>query len=217
MWLGISFSVCRGGGKTIMKDDAPEVLLAGDSMSFGYGPNVAKILHGAFEVHNLPGNGGTSANLLFHVDDWMVKPCFDIIHLNCGLHDLALVRETGCHRVPLDYYEENLHKIILKLKEETRSVLVWANTTPVIYHRHRSHKAFDRQEKDVISYNKVAAGVMARHGVTTNDLHRVVEEAGRERCISEDGVHMTDFGNDLLARTLANLLRSLELKSHQSL
>ncbi len=194
-----------------MVADVPEVLLAGDSISFGYGPKVAEALRGRFDVQNLPENGGTSANLLAHLDDWMVKPRFDVIHLNCGLHDLALTRETGCHRVPLGRYEEDLQEIIGKLRGKTCSILVWASTTPVIYHRHRSHKVFDRREKDVVSYNRVAARVMASHGVAINGLHGVVEEAGRKRCVGEDGVHMTDYGNGVLAGTVVNLLQGLRL------
>ncbi len=187
----------------------PKVLLAGDSISFGYGPKVAEILQGRFEVHNLPANGGTSANLLAHLEDWVVKPCFDIIHLNCGLHDLAIEREAGRHRVPLDLYRQNVETIVRRVGKETRSLLAWATTTPVIYRRHRSHKSFDRREGDVVLYNRVACRIMARHGILVDDLHRVVERAGRDACVGEDGVHMTDLGNDLLSKTVAGFLLRL--------
>lgn len=187
----------------------PQVLLAGDSISFGYGPKVAELLVDELSVGNLPRNGGTSENLLDHIGEWMVEPGYDIIHFNCGLHDLALVRETGLHRVPPDSYRRNLGEIVEILAGETEATLVWASTTPVVYNRHRAHKDFDRREKDVLRYNKIARSVMADQGVVLDDLHRVVEEAGRERCVGEDGVHMTENGYDLLSRAVARLLRDL--------
>jgi lysophospholipase L1-like esterase len=186
--------------------DAPRVLLAGDSISFGYGPGVMDILRGEFDVHNLPGNGGTSANLLSHLDDWLLATRSDVIHLNCGLHDLAVARDTRQHRVPLSAYKENLERLVLRL-EDASSVLIWASTTPVIYSRHRSNKNFDRRESDVVAYNRAARMIMAEHGVPVDDLHRAIECAGRERCIGEDGVHMTDYGNGVLAKSVAECLR----------
>jgi len=199
----------KGGAVKGTKRAMPKVLLAGDSISFGYGPKVAEILRGTFEVQNLPANGGTSANLLAHLEDWMVKPCFDIVHLNCGLHDIAIEREAKRHRVPPTLYRENVERIVLRLRKQTPAVLAWATTTPVIYRRHRSHKDFDRREGDVVRYNRIASRIMARHQVLVDDLHRVVEQFGRGACIREDGVHMTDLGNDLLARSVADFLSHL--------
>lgn len=186
----------------------PKVLIAGDSISFGYGPGVAAELAGQFDIHNLPENGGTSANLLAHLEEWFVKPRFDIIQVNCGLHDLAFSRETRTHRVPLPDYVANLSRMIPRLRE-TPSRLVWAATTPVVYSKHRANKPFDRREGDVIRYNRAAAKIMRRHGLATNDLHGVVEDAGRERCVGGDGVHMTDLGNRVLASAVSECVRSL--------
>jgi len=189
--------------------DLPRVLLAGDSISFGYGPLVALKLEGSFEVHTLPENGGTSANLLAQLDEWMVARRYDVIHLNCGLHDLALERPSRRHRVPVDSYERNLSRIMRRLKT-TSSLLAWATTTPVIYWRHRRNKGFDRREGDVVLYNRAARKIMDEEGVMVDDLHGVVEKAGRARCIGEDGVHMTEFGNELLASKVAVFLRDIQ-------
>jgi len=188
----------------------PKVLLAGDSISFGYGPGVIEILKDEFEVCNLPGNGGTSANLLSHVDDWILGQDFDAVHLNCGLHDIAFERDRGRNRVSIGDYRENLRSIADTIMDGGPG-LSWASTTPVIYLRHRRNKPFDRKEKDVLSYNRVAAGIMADRGVKIDDLHAVVEGSGRERCIGEDGVHMTEFGNGALSRAVASFIRGMDL------
>jgi lysophospholipase L1-like esterase len=186
----------------------PKVLLAGDSISFGYGPGAIELLKSGFEAENLPGNGSTSANLLSHMEDWILGPGYDIIHFNCGLHDIAVERGKDCTRIPLDSYEANLRKILDRVQGEV-SKLSWASTTPVIYIRHHSEKPFERREKDVLAYNRVAARVMMERGVPIDDLHGVVERAGRERCVGEDGVHMTDLGNDVLSKAVATFIRDL--------
>jgi lysophospholipase L1-like esterase len=191
----------------------PKVLLAGDSISFGYGPHVRERLEGRCDAVNLPANGGTSANLLAHLDDWLIRPGFDVIHLNCGLHDLARDRDASGPRVSLEQYEANLREVFRWLKGETRSLLAWATTTPVIDERHAARKGFDRHEKDVLAYNAVALRVAQEAGLPVDDLHRVVEAAGPEGCVGPDGVHMTDAGNAALADAVAAFITDLLRKT----
>ena len=162
-----------------------------------------------FEISTLSGNGGTSTNLLSRLDEWFVRPKFDFIHLNCGLHDLARDRSASAPRVPLDRYEANLIQIIRRLRGETRSVLAWASTTPVIDQRHAVRKGFDRREEDVKAYNAVALRVAEEQGLPIDDLHRVIEQTGSEDCIGEDGVHMTGLGNDVLINAVSGFLTRL--------
>ena len=162
-----------------------------------------------FEISTLSGNGGTSTNLLSRLDEWFVRPKFDFIHVNCGLHDLARDRDAFGPRVPLDRYEANLIQIIRRLQGETRSVLAWASTTPVIDERHAARKGFDRREEDVMAYNDVALRMTEEEGLPVNDLHRVVEQTGLEECIGEDGVHVTDLGNAVLVDAVTEFLTRL--------
>ncbi|MCW4021063.1 MAG: SGNH/GDSL hydrolase family protein [Candidatus Bathyarchaeota archaeon] len=185
-------------------------MLAGDSISFGYGPRVKTLLEGVFEVANLPENGKTSENLRVHINEWMIKPRFQVIHLNCGLHDLAIERNNNSHRVSLERYRENVEEIIRRLKNETSAILIWATTTPVIDEWHRIRKGFDRFESDVRLYNEATLKVMAGLNVPVNDLHAAIMEAGREKCIRLDGVHMNTIGYDLLAKAVADILLNLK-------
>ncbi|MSS70475.1 MAG: SGNH/GDSL hydrolase family protein [Candidatus Latescibacteria bacterium] len=193
----------------------PKVLLAGDSISMGYGPHVQARLDGVCEVTNLPANSGTSANLLAHADEWLIRPEFDVIHLNCGLHDLGRERDAVGPRVSLEQYEANLREIFCRLKEETGSRLAWATITPVVDERHAARKGFDRFEKDVLAYNAVALRAAQAAGLPVDDLHRVVEAGGREGCVGPDGVHMTDAGNAVLADAVAAFVTDL-LKGEKS-
>ena len=185
------------------------ILLAGDSISFGYGPIVRELLSGRLDVQNLPENGRTSANLLAHIEEWMIKPAFEIIHLNCGLHDVLIDPGSSSHRVPVEQYEKNLEEIIRRLKEETSAKLVWATTTPVIDELREAKGGTMRWDKDVKAYNEVACRVMAGFGIPVNNLYKVIEDAGKEECISADGTHMNAKGYRLLAKTVADFLCSL--------
>ena len=181
-------------------------VLAGDSISRGYGPIVAKMLADTCEVSILPENGGTSGNLLAHFEDWFVAPGFDVIHFNCGLHDIARDRNTGKTRTTIEDYQDNLLELTSRLKSRTDAKLAWATTTPVIYERHLAVKDFNRDENDVTAWNNVALGVVTDAGISVDDLHEVIESAGIEECICEDGVHMTEKGNAVLSDAVARFV-----------
>ncbi len=187
----------------------PKVLLAGGSISKGYGPPVKARMETVCDASVLPANGGTSANLLANFEAWFVTPCFDLIHVNCGLHDLARDRDKTGTRVGLEVYEANLRALFRKLREETRSRLAWATTTPVIDERHAARKGFDRHEQDVRAYNAVSLRVAAEFGLPVDDLHAVVTASGPEGCVGPDGVHMTDAGYAILSDAVAGFVTGL--------
>lgn len=185
------------------------VLLAGDSISMGYGPGVRERLCETCDVAILPDNGGTSRNLLAHLDEWFLLPGFDLIHLNCGLHDVARDRGADGQRVALEQYGSNLRDIFHRLRQETGALLAWATTTPVIDKRHSARKGFDRYEEDVQAYNAVALRLAREAVLPVNDLHRVIERSGPESAIGPDGVHMTEAGNEALADAVAEFISRL--------
>jgi hypothetical protein len=61
---------------------APNVVLIGDSIRLGYGPQVNNRLAGKAVVVSPPENGGDSANVLAHLDEWVVRQKPDVVHLN---------------------------------------------------------------------------------------------------------------------------------------
>ena len=65
-----------------------KVILIGDSIRMGYQPTVQQALLNQAHVWVPQENGGTSTNVLAHLDEWILSHRPDIVHLNCGLHDL---------------------------------------------------------------------------------------------------------------------------------
>ncbi|MHA1684217.1 MAG: SGNH/GDSL hydrolase family protein [Promethearchaeota archaeon] len=185
------------------------ILLVGDSIRMGYAPLVRERMSGEAIIVEIPKNGGDSGNLVRRLPRWLKKAksrALDIIHFNCGLHDIKRQFEATRNQQPIERYEKNVEALLAMLREKTRATLIWATTTPVIYERHHAVKGFDRHEVDVESYNKIATKIMETAGIPINDLNGVITRDSIEDCIKEDGVHMTSRGNELLARAVVDFL-----------
>jgi lysophospholipase L1-like esterase len=184
------------------------VVLIGDSIRQGYQDVVARELAAAADVWGPRENGGTSANVLAHLDNWLIARKPEIVHLNCGLHDLRAERVSKEKAVPLNQYIENIDRIFRRILQETDAALVWASTTPVNEEWHTREKPFDRYEADVEAYNRAAREAAVRMSVPVNDLFEVVMRAGRDRLLSRDGVHFTEEGSALLGKAVAAAIRA---------
>jgi lysophospholipase L1-like esterase/dienelactone hydrolase len=188
--------------------ELPKVVLIGDSIRLGYAPLVAKRLAGRAIVVSPATNGGDSANVLKHLDEWVLREKPDVVHLNCGLHDLKQAKGDRRYQVDRAGYEANLKAIVVRIRKETSATLVFANTTPIVDDRHAKRGAdFDRHESDVRRYNETAIAVMRRAGVPVNDLHAIVEQSGVDKILGADGTHYTAAGYVRLADAVADCVR----------
>ena len=187
----------------------PRVVLVGDSIRMGYAPMVAKQLDGKAIVISPTPNGEDSGNVLRNLDEWVIREKPDVVHINAGLHDLK--RKGTTYQVPLVEYEKNLKAILERIQKGTKAKVVFATTTPILDHRHAQRKAgFDRFEADVQKYNAAAISIMRQAGVPVNDLHKVVEDGGKDTLLGGDGTHYTQDGYERLAAVVTDsILRSL--------
>lgn len=184
-----------------------KIILIGDSIRVGYQETVRDELAGTAEICWVEQNGGNTQKVLDHLDEWVISQKPDVVHINCGLHDLK--KEFGSEEaaIPLDAYEANVREILRKLSQETDATVVWAATTPVNEDWHHERKGFDRFEADVTAYNRAATQAAQDMGVAVNDLFAVVTDAGRDEYLTPDGVHFTPEGCVLLGKAVAELLR----------
>src|SRR5918912_728842 len=151
----------RGQAEPSPESGLPRVMLVGDSIRLGYAPRVAARLAGKAIVVSPPENGGDSANVLAHLDEWVLRERPDVVHLNCGLHDLKRSKADRRHQVELDRYAENLRRIVARIRDGSDAALVFADTTPILDERHaRRGTDFDRTEAAVRRYNAAAVAVM---------------------------------------------------------
>ncbi len=184
------------------------IILVGDSIRMRYEGIVHSELEGVAEVWGPAENGEDSEKVLRHLDKWILSRNPDVVHINCGLHDLR--RPVGSDRpsVPIENYRENVRTILERIQQNTLGLIVWATTTPVNELWHKQRKGFERWEGDVLLYNRVSVEVARSLQVEIDDLYSVVTEAGRDLYLNEDGVHFTPAGSHLLGKAVARCLRT---------
>jgi hypothetical protein len=73
------------------------VALIGDSIRIGYQPYVKQSFNGVAHIWTPVINGGNSRNILNNIQAWMDDAKADIVHINCGLHDIKLSRWMNIH------------------------------------------------------------------------------------------------------------------------
>ncbi len=176
--------------------DLPLVFIIGDSISMGYTPFVRKELEGRARVARHEGNGGDSNNVLSNLGTLWLPALGEepaLIHANAGLHDLRFWTEREEYQVTLESYAKNMAILARKLAA-TGAKVVWATTTPVIDGAPNMSKDFPRKNSDVEAYNAAAVEAMTAAGIEVDDLYSLVEEAGREKLVTPDGVHFTEDG-----------------------
>jgi lysophospholipase L1-like esterase len=74
---------------------------------------------------------------------------------------------------------------------------------------HHDRKGFDRFSADVDAYNVIAQDEAQKRGVAIHDLNSVIETAGRDELLQEDGVHFSAEGCALLGRHVATCVQKL--------
>ena len=184
------------------------VILHGDSIREGYQPFVTAELAGEMAVFGTE-HGRSSRYTLEHLNEGIATwPSADVVHLNCGLHDLASPKDQpGKHQIEPDEYEQNLRQILSTIRDRTSAKIIWARTTPTNEKRHHEIKPFDRLEADVVRYNEVGDKVASELADDVNDLYTLVMEAGRDELLGPDGCHFTDEGKQHLARAVVDAIR----------
>ena len=185
------------------------VILIGDSIRMGYEATVRSELAEVAKVWAPEDNGETSANVLAHLDEWAMSRNADIIHLNCGLHDIKTEFDQDARQVPLNDYAANVRSILAQLRHRTDAMIVWATSTPVNEQWHNATKPFARFEADVDAYNAAAAEIAQELGIVVNDLFSVAMSAGRDDLLIEDGVHFKPEGGELLGKAVADCIKGL--------
>jgi len=167
-----------------VKDDhkLPRVLLIGDSVSRGYTQPARKVLEGKANVHRAPANCGPTASGIKNLDVWLGEGKWDVIHFNFGIHDRA---------TPAADYVKRLEEIVTRL-EKTGAKLIWASTTPIPDNPTQKQTAASIVEK-----NALAAEVMKKHGIPTDDLFAAITPH-LAKLQNPNDVHFTGDGYDFL-------------------
>ena len=180
----------------------PRVLIIGDSISIGYTLPVRELLKGKANVHRPATNCSSTGNGLAHIEEWLGKGKWDVIHFNFGLHDAKLPPEGVRHASP-EVYGKNLRELVKRMKA-TGARLIFATTTPV---PNGGNLAPTRRFGSIEQYNIAAASAMKEYGVAIDDLNAGVAPHVKELQKPGD-VHFTQEGSMFLARLVAKAIEN---------
>lgn len=188
----------------------PHVLLIGDSISMSYTVGVRLRLAGIANVYRATDNCRSTRQTLAEIETYLGGVDWDVIHFNWGIHDITHLNDEGRvapppqgkHQVGLEQYKGNLRKLVERLKK-TNAKLVWASTTPV---GQKTEVKGYRSDRDVAAYNAAAAELMTAEQIAINDLYTLAKPRAEE--LLSDGVHFNRRGQEALAETVSEAIRS---------
>jgi len=203
-YLG-SYKTDKAAGKETawdyVKDDPklPRLLIIGDSISRGYTLATRRALKGRVNVHRAPENCGPTKNALnklssgtsTHLELWLGKERWDVIHVNFGIHDRVTDAAT---------YKSNLVTLMKQL-QATGAKVIWARTTPASPTATPGPKVFTAEQCTAV--NTVADAVMQDCGIVTNDLYTLMAPLVKTMQRSGDA-HFTDEGYNVMGKQVAS-------------
>ncbi|PWW07280.1 lysophospholipase L1-like esterase [Paenibacillus cellulosilyticus] len=179
--------------------------VVGDSISIQYGPYLKRMIEHRFHYDRKRGeedafinldnpigaNGGDSSMVLAYLQGEQRKGVhYDLLLINCGLHDIKTDPATGDKQVPLQQYRDNLEQIVI-ISREMSNFLIWVRTTDAVEEVHNARSAsFHRFHEDVVAYNEAADVIMRAHDVSIVDLYTFTRIFGTSAYC--DHVHFTE-------------------------
>ncbi|MBP3572147.1 MAG: SGNH/GDSL hydrolase family protein [Clostridia bacterium] len=178
-----------------------KIILLGDSIRLSYQNRVSELLGSDFAVWGPDDNGRFASYTLRMLYDYreQMKDA-DVIHFNCGLWDMCDLFGDGPF-TPIDVYAEQLTRIAKVLKTYAPGgAVIFATTTPP------SPQMWGHDINRVRAYNAAAMAALEPLGVLFNDLFTPVAE-DMDRMISEDLLHASPFGVEVLASRVADCIK----------
>ena len=199
-----------------------KVFVIGDSASMHYGPYLKKMVEDKFQYDRKRGteqalmdldkpigaNAGDSRMVLEYLEEEFKKNTrYDILLINCGLHDIRIDRFSNKVQIGLEEYKINLNKIINILKKMTNEI-IWIGLTPIIDEIHNSREeGFLRYSKDAFTYDNNATQIMSEHNIPCIDIYNFTKHLGAD--IYSDHVHFKEEVRSLQAGLIAGYLNCI--------
>lgn len=176
-----------------------KIILLGDSIRLSYGSRVSELLGSDFAVWGPDDNCRFASYTLRMLYDYreQLKDA-DLIHFNCGLWDMCDLFGDGPF-TPMEVYVEQMVRIA-KILKTYAPVVVFAATTPP------SPKMWGHDLDRVRAYNAAAMAALEPLGILFDDLFTPVAE-DIDRMISEDYLHASPYGVEVLANRVADCVK----------
>ena len=123
--------------------------------------------------------------ILDELDRIIGKQEWDVIYFNFGIADLIhrdpktkamrlMNKDAGGRPTSLKNYQQNLDKVLQRLKQ-TKAKLIWGSTTPLVnVHFFPTFEGGLFKAGSEVEYNEAAKKLMQRHSVQVVDLHAFI-------------------------------------------
>lgn len=176
-----------------------KIILLGDSIRLSYQNRVRELLGDDYTVWGPDDNCRFASYTLRMLYDYreQLKDA-DVIHFNCGLWDMCDLFGDGPF-TPIEVYVEQMVRIAKVLKTYA-PVVIFAATTPP------SPKMWGHDMERVRAYNAAAMAALEPLGILFDDLFTPVAE-DIDRMISEDLLHASPYGVEVLANRVADCVK----------
>ena len=177
-----------------------KIILLGDSIRLSYGNRVRELLGEDYTVWQPEDNCRFAAYTLRMLFEYKAQlEGADVIHFNCGLWDMCDLFGDGPF-TPLEVYAEQMVRIA-KILKTYAPVVIFATTTPP------SPKMWGHDLDRVRAYNAAAMAALEPLGILFDDLFTPVAE-DIDRMISEDYLHASPYGVEILANRVADCIKT---------
>lgn len=175
-----------------------KVVLIGDSIRMGYQPFVARKLEGKVDVWGPAANCRHSLWALDHFGPWVAEQEPDLVHVNFGIHDAVVMADGGFQVCP-QQYRMCLQRFIDRVADLDGTTMIWASTTPRFGPTEGVAMADWPKMLEIDTYNAIALELVTKAGLAVDDLHQTILDNDFSKCLSADGCHMTEQGNEALS------------------
>ncbi|MGH4119547.1 SGNH/GDSL hydrolase family protein [Clostridium sp.] len=198
------------------------IFVIGDSVSIHYGPYLKNNIKDKFEYDRKRGieqaitdldnpigaNAGDSLMVMNYLEqERKQNKNYDILLINCGLHDVRRDRDLNKLQVELNVYKMNLKRIIA-ISNLMANKIIWIGLTPVIDEIHNARtEGVLRYSKDVYAYDIAAKEIMCNYNIPCIDMYDFTKNLGRD--IYFDHVHFKEKIRELQAAFIAGYLNSI--------
>lgn len=201
-------------GMSFAGPERKTVILLGDSIRMGYGPQVRELMKDRADVVYPEENGMFAYYTLRMIWKWtklVPDPnAVDVIHFNNGLWDLGQRDGRDC-LTPIDVYASTLPRIVDELRHFFPNArIVFATTTPV--NESVACEQHTKGNAEVERYNAAARFALAGCVDAVNDLYGFVREHGVGRHY-RDIVHYTPEGCRLLAEQVVRSIDAVGVRT----
>ena len=177
-----------------------KIILLGDSIRLSYGNRVTELLGSDYTVWGPEDNCRFASYTLRMLYDYREQlKGADLIHFNCGLWDMCDLFGDGPF-TSLEVYVEQMVRIA-KILKTYAPVVIFAATTPP------SPKMWGHDLDRVRAYNAAAMAALEPLGILFDDLFTPVAE-DIDRMISEDYLHASPYGVEILANRVADCIKT---------